>query len=70
MTAVVAGWGMPLGLITPLFTGRDCRQYGEHAGHRPVATCLRIDRHGYHGAALMAPLAALVFIIELSDSTC
>ena len=71
MTAVVAGWGMPLGLITPLLllgaiTGSLVSMLGT-GQWLPVYAL--IGMACTMGAALMAPLAALVFIIELSDST-
>ena len=71
MTAVVAGWGMPLGLITPLLllgaiVGSMVSMLGT-GQWLPVYAL--IGMACTMGAALMAPLAALVFIIELSDST-
>lgn len=71
ITTVVVGWGMPLGLISPLlllgaFAGSTVSLIVT-GGWSPLYAMIGMT--SMMGAALMAPLAALIFVIELSGQT-
>lgn len=71
MTTIVVGWGLPLGLISPLLllgAGAGSMVSLAAAGEWLPAYAL-IGMVSTMGAALMAPLAALIFVIELSGQT-
>lgn len=68
LTTIIVGWGLPLGLISPLLL------LGAAAGSAVSLVSVGSWQPAYAligmvstmGAALMAPLAALIFVIELS----